>query len=299
MGGKSSAPGQPNAGMVNSAGLAGMQNAYNTGTANYNAALNRVNQYTPMGSSTFQSSIDPTTGLPSWNQNVNLNPTLQGAMSTAQGSAANALQNSAASPGVGQLTSNVSQSMGDPAIQNAINQQYQAQTGLLQPTFGIQQQSLDTQLANQGLQPGTDAYNNAKNLLAQQQNNAYTQVANNATQTGLAEQNQLFGQQLQNAQLGNTVANQPINQMLALNSGTQIQAPTPAQSNAIPTNVLGAAQLGYGANVNAYNASTANQNAMLGGLFGLGNAGLGAYATNPTAFNNLFSSIGSGLSNLF
>jgi len=276
---------------ANAMGISAAQGAANQQNALFNAGLNRAQTTTPMGSISYQTTIDPATGLPTVNQNIGLNPTLSGAMQTAQGSAANALQNSASSPGVGTLTPNVNASMGDPAIQNAIQQSYNAQTGLLQPTFGIQQETLDTQLANQGLQPGTDAYNNAKNLLAQQQNNAYTQIANNATQTGMGYQSQLFNQALQNAQLGNQTANQPLNQLLALNSGSQVQAPQMAGSNAIPTDVLGAAQLGMQGNLNSYNASTANNNALLGGLFGLGNAGLSAYATNPSAFNNLFSSI--------
>jgi hypothetical protein len=275
---------------ANAGGIASTQNLANQGTALFNAGLNRANTTTPWGTQSYSTSIDPNTGLPVVNQNVSLNPTLTGAQQTAQQSAAASLGRGAGS-NVGQITGNVSQSMGDPAIQQAIQSQYNAQTGLLQPTFGMQSSMLDTQLANQGLQPGTDAYNNAKNLLAQQQNNAYTQIANNATQQGIGYQNQLFGQQLQNANLGNQAANQPLNQLLALNSGSQINAPNMAQSNAVPTDVLGAANLGYQGNVNAYNAQTGNQNAMMSGLFGLGGAGLNAYATNPDVFNGLFSSI--------
>jgi len=276
---------------ANAGGIASTQNLANQGTALFNAGLNRAsNVTTPWGTQSTSTSIDPITGLPTVNQNVSLDPTLAGAQQTAQQSAAASLGRGAGS-NVGQITGNVSQSMGDPAIQQAIQSQYNAQTGLLQPTFGMQSSMLDTQLANQGLQPGTDAYNNAKTLLAQQQNNAYTQIANNATQQGMGYQNQLFGQQLQNAQLGNQAANQPLNQLLALNSGSQINAPNLPTSNAVPTDVLGAANLGYQGNVNAYNAQTGNQNAMMSGLFGLGGAGLNAYATNPSVFNGLFSSI--------
>lgn len=279
---------------TNAGGVAATQNLANQGTALFNAGLNRVNSTTPWGTQSYSMGIDPNTGLPVANSNVSLNPTLQAAQTTAQQNALNSLNQGAQSQGIGQLTGNVSQSMGDPAIQNAINSQYKAQLGLLQPTFGIQQEQLQSQLANQGLQQGSEAYNNAENLLAQQQNNAYTQAANNATQQGMGYQNQLFGQQLQNAQLGNTVANQPLNQLLALNSGSQIQAPQAATSNALPTDVLGAAQLGAQGNLNSANLAAGNQGMLTSGLFGLGSAGLGAYATNPSAFNNLFGSIFGG-----
>jgi len=61
------------------------------------------------------------------------------------------------------LTSNVNQSMGDPAIQNAIQSQFKAQMDCLQPTFGIQSEQLDTQLPTKGCSLGREAYNNAKN----------------------------------------------------------------------------------------------------------------------------------------
>ena len=273
---------------VNPGGIAGTQNTLNQGTSLWNAGLNRVNSSTPWGSTSYGVSIDPKTGMPTATSNLSLNPTLTQAQNSAQSSALNSLQNSANSQGIGTLTGNVNQSMGDPAIQNAIQSQYNAQMGLLQPTFGIQSEQLDSQLANQGLTPGSEAYNNAKNLLSQQQNNAYTQVANNATQGGLAQQNQMFNQSLQNANLGNSVANQPLNQLLALNSGSQVNAPQAATSNAVGTDVLGASQLANQGNLNQYNANTGNQNAMLSGLYGVGNSLLNAYATNPNIFSNLF-----------
>jgi len=263
----------------------GQQANANFATANYNKALNNNNVTTPWGSMTYQQTgTDPTTGAPIWSTNIGLNNNQQTALTAQQGNAANVNQN-AGSGLVNQINQNantpLSQSMGDPAIQNAINSQFKAQTGLLQPTFGIQSEQLDTQLANQGLQPGTDAYNNAKNLLAQQQNNAYTQIANNAQQTGLAQQNQMFGQNV-------TAQNNPLNQYLALNSGTQVQNPSfPTQntSAAPATNVLGGYGLAYGAGLNGSNYATGAQNSMLNGLVGLGQVGSSLYGmmNQPTA----------------
>ena len=252
----------------------------NFATANYNKALNNNNVSTPWGNMTYkQTGTDPTTGAPIWSTSVGLNQNSQNALTAQQGNAASVNQNAGAGL-VNQINQNsqqgLSQSMGDPAIQNAVNSQFNAQMGLLQPTYGIQSEQLDTQLANQGLQPGTDAYNNAKNLLAQQQNNSYAQVANNAEQTGLAQQNQMFGQQV-------TAQNNPLNQYLALNSGTQVQNPTfPTQNtaSAAGTNVLGGYQLAYGAGLNGSNYATGQQNSMLSGLIGLGQVGASLYGNS-------------------
>lgn len=254
------------------------QQAYNNyATANYNKALNNNNVSTPWGSMTYQQTgTDPKTGAPIWSTNIGLNKNLQNTLNSQQGNNANVNQNAG-----GSLASQINQnaqtglgvSMGDPAIQNAIDSQYKAQTGLLQPTFGIQKEQLDTQLANQGLQPGSDAYNNAKTLQAQTQDNAYSQIANNAVQGGLAQQNQMFGQQV-------TAQNNPLNQYLALQNGTQVQNPTfPTQntSSAAGTNVLGGYQLGYQGGLNGYNAATGNKNSLLGGLVGLGQVGASLY----------------------
>jgi len=265
---------------INPVQVNNQQSYSNFATANYNKALNNNNVSTPWGSLTYQQTgVDPNTGAPIWSTNVGLNSNLQNTLNAQQGNNANVNQNAGSS-----LASQINQnaqtglgvSMGDPAIQNAINSQYKAQTGLLQPTFGIQQEQLDTQLANQGLQPGSDAYNNAKTLQAQQQNNAYTQIANNAVQGGLAQQNQMFGQQV-------TAQNNPLNQYLALQNGTQVQNPafpTQATSAAPSTNVLGGYQLAYQGGLNGSNYATGQQNSYLQGIVGLGQVGASLYGAN-------------------
>lgn len=258
------------------------QQGANYGTAAFNKALNNNNVTTPWGSMTYtQTGTDPTTGAPIWSTNVGLNNNQQSALSGQQGAGAS-ISNGALGSLAGQINQNagqpLSQSMGDPAIQNAINSQFKAQTGLLQPTFGMQSSMLDTQLANQGLQPGTDAYNNAKNLLAQQQNNSYTQIANNAEQTGLAQQNQMFGQQV-------TAQNNPINQYASILGATGVQNPAfPTQntSAAPATNVTAPYQLAYQGGLNQSNYATGTQNNLLSGLVGLGQTGATLYGMNQS-----------------
>jgi len=247
-----------------------------------------IDTNSPLGSQTY--GYDPTTGK--YTQNVSLNPNAQQALTGVQqnqgglaGAAGQQIGNGQLGAGItggsyqGGLIGGVNPvSMGDSSVQNAEQNIFNQQAGLLQPTFGIQQQQLQAQLANQGLTPGSAAYNNAENLQAQQQNNAYVQAAGAATQQGIGLQSNLFGQNLQNAQLGNSALAQEGNSALALNSGANPSLPQ-FQGYTAP-NVLGTAQLGYNSALNQYNAQTGNYNSMLGGLFGLGNAGLTSYLSS-------------------
>lgn len=265
MGSKASAPAAPDPTQLTQA----MATAADQ-TAGFNKSLNANNTSNPLGNLQYINSGTATN--PQWSSQQNLNPALSAQLA------------GGVNQGVGNMQTSLNpQTMGNPAIQQDVNSQFGAQMGLLQPTFGIQQQNLTQQLANQGLQPGSAAYNNAENLLNQQQNNAYTQVANNAEQTGIGLQNQLFGQGLQAGQFGNTANLQqqglninaqqtPLNEYLALNSGAQMSQP-----QAQTPNVLGANQLQQQNLLNAYNAQVGGQNSMTSGLFGLGSTGLMAY----------------------
>jgi hypothetical protein len=76
----------------------------------------------------------------------------------------------------------------------------------------------------------------------------------------------------------------PINEIAALMSGTQVQTPNfaIAQPYAMPTtDIAGITQQGYNNQMSAYNAQQQQQQAMMGGLFGLGGAALGS----PWLFN--------------
>jgi hypothetical protein len=65
----------------------------------------------------------------------------------------------------------------------------------LDPALQRQSQASDVQLANQGIVPGTRAYETAKQLLAQQQNDARTSAIVGGMDTGLRANQQAFGQQ--------------------------------------------------------------------------------------------------------
>jgi hypothetical protein len=88
-------------------------------------------------------------------------------------------------------------------------------TGLLMerlnPSLERQQRSLDTQLANQGIMRGSEAYNQAQQDLAQKQNDLRTQAALGGQQV----QQNLFGQALQAGQFGNQAMTQQQQNQLA------------------------------------------------------------------------------------
>jgi len=130
----------------------------------------------------------------------------------------------------------------------------QAIMNRLQPQIAQDEAAMTQRLANQGITPGSEAYNNAMRTQGEQRNDLYSQAAlqglnldmganqqgyNQAASTaGLYNQtqNQAYNQGLGNAQFGNTAAaqylqqqlglyNQPLNSINALMSSSQIQNP--------------------------------------------------------------------------
>ena len=161
----------------------------------------------------------------------------------------------------------------------------------LEPSLAKNRVSTETQLINQGLRPGTEAYDNAIKLLGQQENDARTQAALTGINLDTSANAQGFNQALQSGQFGNTAQQQalaqaiqyrqmPLNEITALMSGSQIQNPTfsPYQGvNIQPAPIANAtAQEGQFAQ-NTYNQQVASANAQTAGLYGLGGAGIIGY----------------------
>jgi hypothetical protein len=73
----------------------------------------------------------------------------------------------------------------------------------LEPSLAKQRVSTETQLINQGLRPGTEAYNNAVQLLGQQENDARQQAALQGLNLDLTANQQGYGQALTSGQFGN------------------------------------------------------------------------------------------------
>jgi len=268
MGKSASAPPPPDY-----AGAARETAAGNLDAARANIAANRVNQYTPYGSLEYEVSGEDKFGNPMWKATQGLAPAQQQLLD---------YQNKA-SLGLGELTGKglgyVSNMLDNPFDVSQLpstginpSQSYQdAYMQRLAPQLQQGRERLEQQLANQGIQLGSEAYDRAMSNQAQRENDlllgATTQgfgVGQQARQSALQEQAYL--------------RNEPLNTLSAVRTGAQVQGPTfvnPAmQANTAGADILGATQMGYNAQMGAANAQNASNNAMTHGLCSLGGAAL-------------------------
>lgn len=241
-----------------------------TATGNQDAAriaakANRVSQYTPYGNLIYTPGVGGDKDV--WRSDVSFSPTGQKLLD---------YQNQA-SMGLGEQTgqaiNRVGQSLSSPfdmqSVQDVADQSYQAQTSRLDPQWQQNEGMQKTQLANQGLAPGGEAYDNAMRTFNQGKNDAYTQ----ARQASISTMPQTY-------QLSNALRSQPLNELNALRTGSQVTNPqfqqAPQQQTTPGPNYLGAMQGQYGAGLDQYNSQIGQQNAMTSGLFGLGGSIAGA-----------------------
>lgn len=238
------------------------------GAAEATAAGNRVNQYTPYGSLTYSSQGKDEYGNPVWNQNVNLsdvgkqlldaqNNTSLG-LSNLQGQGLESVKN---------LFNNLPNraDLGKPIVNPGQTAQ-DAIYSRLAPMLNRQQDRMNNQLANQGIQLGSEAYKNAQSDFGQQANDAYSQAALQGI--GVDQQNRQQGMNEQGF-----YSQMPINLLNAIRTGSQVSNPQfgSAAPGANYSQALGqtnASQMGN------YNAQVGQQNSLMSGLFGLGGAAL-------------------------
>lgn len=232
------------------------------------AAGNRINQFTPYGSLTYAQNGKDEQGNPIWNQTVNLSnigqQLLDAQNNTSLGLAGLQGQGLEAVRGLFGNLPSASQLTPGP-----INPGQTAQDAILSRTMPQLERMRDrtnNQLANQGIQVGSEAYSNAQNDMGQQENDAIQQAALQGINVGQQARQQGMNEQGFYSQM-------PINLLNAIRTGSQVQNP---QFGATPqgANYLGAAQMqGQGA-LNQYNAQMGGYNSMMGGLFGLGGASI-------------------------
>jgi len=154
------------------------------------------------------------------------------------------------------------------------------------------QESLDSRLANQGINNGADAWNNAQRTYQAGVGDAYAQnelaargQAQSDRQQSLSE---LLGQRQTNLgeaqqQYGydNTAdlaaRQNPLNEIIALMSGVQTNPINPGQPNSYNingTDVAGITQNGYANQMARYQQQSANRNSLLNGLAQLGGSAI-------------------------
>lgn len=241
------------------------QSQWNNTTAQTQQALNMVDQHSAWGSSVYdQTGTQTIIGadgkpiqVPKYSQTTTLSPEQQAIFEqtqTAQGNLAGLASDQSA------------------AMRDYLNQPFEFENGdaeqwaydLASPRI-LQQQgqndaALRTTLANKGIREGSAAWNAEMSRMT----NANTDQLNQLALTGR-------GQAFQEALASR---NQPIQELNALMSGSQVSMP---QFAATPqTGVAGVDYTGLVGD--QYKAQTSSYNAGLGGLFGLAGAGLSLFS---------------------
>ena len=140
------------------------------------------------------------------------------------------------------------------------------QRQFLDPQWQQQQNTMEAQLANRGIRAGSEAYNNAMRDFSTNRQRAYDQsyldAYNTAQSSSLAERNQ------------------PINEITALMSGSQVSNPSYASTptpGVAPTDVIGANQMALNQQNMNYQSQMNNSAGLMSGLFGLGKTALGGW----------------------
>lgn len=252
---------------------------------------NRINQNTPYASLNYTRTLDAN-GNPIWTANQSLAQPLQTALGNIQGQLA---QSTATPFDASQYQAQTGQGFtgmeGWDRATQLINQR-------LQPQIEQSNERLTAQLANQGIVPGTEAYNRAMTLQAQKTND-------------LMNQAQLAGSQVQNQMQSQSVAQQQANNAALLQNYTQAmqqrnmplqqlgafqQATTPgyinpySQAAVAGPDYLGAYTTSRAADIAAQNAANAKAANLQSGLFGLGSSAL----LGAGGLGNIIGSTGSG-----
>lgn len=257
----------------------------------YNAtnAGGMVNQRGPDGSLTYNqigSYTDPSTGkpIPRYEAVTQLSDTAQQRFDTT-----NAAQQNMAS--IAKLLSGqIESTAGQPvsydnlpelagsggyeatrkATEDAINSR-------LNPQMARARESELTRLTQRGIRPGSEAYDRAMRNVGETENDARMQTV----LAGGQEQSRMAGlDSAARAQLlgeRTSAANEPINRLSALLSGSQVSKPqyqTYQPGQIAATDVSSLINQGYNQQQQNYQTKMQQQNAIYGGLFGLGSAAL-------------------------
>jgi hypothetical protein len=249
----------------------------NLDAARQATAANRVNQYTPYGSLEYTMSGEDKYGNPMWSATQTLSPQNQQLFD---------IQNQL-SLGVGQLGTKgldyVRQQLESPFDVSQLpslginpNETYSdAIMRRLEPQMAQGRGRLEQQLANQGIQIGSEAYDRALRNFDQKQNDLMLGAQTQGLQAGLQARQQQLGELAYRR-------NEPLNVLSALRTGSQVTAPSYVNSSQQATtagpDLLGAAGMQYNAQMGDFNAQQAAQQNFNQGLMGLGGAGIMAFS---------------------
>lgn len=255
------------------------QSAADKETAIAQAALNRINQITPYGTLSYeQTGYDTKADVPTYTQRTTFSPEqkalydLNQQFNVKSGQVANAQLGR-----LGEALSTPISYEGAPALASGYNEEIankanEAIMSRLNPQFERDLGYLESRLASQGIALGSDAYKTAMSQYGQNVNDARVQAALQGIQLGMSDaqlQNQARQQYIQEAA---SIRNQPLNEISALISGTQVQSPqfSDYSNVSLPQSTLASNIYNtYAGQVALANAAQQAQNSAIGGLFGL------------------------------
>lgn len=246
-------------------------NAQNRQNAATNAAYNRVNQTDALGNTLRYNQ----TGT-----DANGNPTFE----ASQGLGETGQMYAGGLANLGQRYFDTAGNGPDLSSNAAFDRAYQTASANLEPRFARSQDRLETKLANQGFERGSEGWSNAANDLALQQNEARNDLTSKL-------QGQLFTQGLQERQQGLAELAPGVqfgNNALSLD---QVNVPQVGVQN---VDVAGLNQAAYNQQMQQYQQQMQQRNAMIGGLASIGGTIAGAAIGGPMGAS-IGSRMGSGV----
>lgn len=223
----------------------------------FQQGLNQVNQVTPTGSLTYRVSGKRADGSPIYTAVTKLTPNQQKLLYAHTGRDISGARTARDIIGKNAADWAAGPDMDETGITKAImgwGQDY------LQPVFDAQNASEEARLANQGIAPGSEAYQRAKMMSSRNQNDAYTKL--------------LLEGQGQALSAAEAKYMDPLRAISTLSTGAQPGvnfAQTP-QANVSSPDYANAAQ-------NEYQAKEQNYNNMMSGLFKIPQTILGGWAS--------------------
>ena len=261
------------------------QGASNVATGTASQTMNMVDQYTPDGSLKYKQigtmkvpdGFGGTMSVPRFSATTSLSPTqkrLMGVNDATEYSMATTARDQAGR--IGKLLGTNLDFGPDLKLDNEATEArlYELGSKRLDPRFARDEETLRTQLANSGIKAGSAAFDAEMSQFGQGKNDAY----NNLLLTGRGQAvNELVTERNIRNQEMLTERNQPINEISALMGGSQVSMPqfvNAPQTNVAGVDYSGMVQHNYDAAMNqamqGWQAKVGQQNAMMGGLFGLG-----------------------------
>lgn len=250
-------------------GAANAQSAGSIASNIANSLMAQPNVNTPLGQQSWKQIGENTVNIPGlgnisipkMQQDVTLSP-VQQKLYDSQTSLQGNLQD--------QATSSMSSPFSMGSANDVADKAYGAITSRLDPTWDRRGMQQETQLKNQGLVAGGEAYDNAMKDFNMAKNDAYQQANLAAIQT-----------MPQTLQMEQTLRDQPLNEMNALKTGSPVNMPQfqptqYAQGAQGPQTLAATGQQGAWQQA-MYNSQVGQANAQKQGAMGLGSAALMAF----------------------